>query len=369
MSTDPDLFALPPRAVLLHVGPHKTGTTAVQRSVFDARKALAGHGVVVPYDEPHPRSAVRAAIGHAAGSRGREASMAAWRAVADRVRRAQGERAFVSSEMLATADDERIAAIVGDLGADRVWVVITLRSLSHVLPSQWQQHLRNRETLSFDAWLERVLRQPTSRAAEDFWARHDHGALVRRWADRVGADRVVVVVADDRRPEHLLRCFERLLGAPGGTLREGPRTNRSFTVGEAELVRLLNLEASARSLPDADYTRLIRDDLCHRLQARTPPPGDARLRLPAVARDAVVQRQAAIVEEVRASGARVVGDLERLRVEPELAPPTAPPPLEEAVRLLSQLGRSHQALAAIRSLDVRAGLRHLTRGRRLRGGG
>ena len=34
-----------PRAVLLHVGPHKTGTTSVQRSVFDARERLAGHGV------------------------------------------------------------------------------------------------------------------------------------------------------------------------------------------------------------------------------------------------------------------------------------------------------------------------------------
>lgn len=359
MSIDPGSFVLPPQAVLLHVGPHKTGTTTVQGSAFDARKRLARHGVLIPYDEPHPRSAVRAATGHRGVPGGREPSMAAWQAVVGLVRQAHDKRVFVSSEMFATAEDGRVDEVIGDLGPDRVWVVITLRPLSRILPSQWQQLLRHRVTLSFHEWLDLVVRQPDSRVARDFWSRHDHGSLIRKWTRHVGADRVVVVVADDKRPESLIRCFEQLLGAPSGTLRLGQRTNRSFTVGEAELVRLLNVEASLQSIPDDRHDSLIRDGLCNRLQARTPHSSDARIELPGWAWESVKERQAAIVAEARSSGARVLGDVDRLCVEPSLASPSEPAPIEEVIRLLSRLSKSDQAMTAIRAFDIRSGLRHL----------
>ena len=40
--------ALPDGAVLLHIGPYKTGTTAIQVSLHQHRADLAAHGVLYP---------------------------------------------------------------------------------------------------------------------------------------------------------------------------------------------------------------------------------------------------------------------------------------------------------------------------------
>ena len=39
---------LPEGAVLLHIGPYKTGSTAIQQALFDQRDVLAEHGVLYP---------------------------------------------------------------------------------------------------------------------------------------------------------------------------------------------------------------------------------------------------------------------------------------------------------------------------------
>ena len=44
----PVVPALPPDAVLLHVGVHKTGTTAIQAALADARPELRRAGVLYP---------------------------------------------------------------------------------------------------------------------------------------------------------------------------------------------------------------------------------------------------------------------------------------------------------------------------------
>ena len=39
---------LPEDAILVHIGPHKTGTTAMQYAFFTAREELLQHGVLYP---------------------------------------------------------------------------------------------------------------------------------------------------------------------------------------------------------------------------------------------------------------------------------------------------------------------------------
>ena len=48
MSLLPDAPALPANGVLLHVGVHKTGTTAIQAALADARADLKAAGVSYP---------------------------------------------------------------------------------------------------------------------------------------------------------------------------------------------------------------------------------------------------------------------------------------------------------------------------------
>ena len=49
----------------------------------------------------------------------------------------------LSSEFFAEADDATARRVIADLGGARVHVVVTLRSLTRILPSQWQQYLQN----------------------------------------------------------------------------------------------------------------------------------------------------------------------------------------------------------------------------------
>ncbi|MET8242962.1 hypothetical protein ABZV31_00100 [Streptomyces sp. NPDC005202] len=53
--------ALPAGTRLLHIGPHKTGTTAVQGALFAARDAMRAHGVEFPAHSRHPMEAALAA--------------------------------------------------------------------------------------------------------------------------------------------------------------------------------------------------------------------------------------------------------------------------------------------------------------------
>jgi hypothetical protein len=53
--------ALPAGTRLLHIGPHKTGTTAVQGALFAAKEEMARHGVDFPAHSRHPIEAVLAA--------------------------------------------------------------------------------------------------------------------------------------------------------------------------------------------------------------------------------------------------------------------------------------------------------------------
>ena len=67
----------------------------------------------------------------------------------------------------------------------------------------------------------------------------------------------------------LLRVFESMLGLPAGFLVPGERAaNRSLTIAEAELVRLLNEEFSRRAWPHRDYARSLAKVLAIRCRQR-----------------------------------------------------------------------------------------------------
>jgi hypothetical protein len=152
--------SVPAGSVLLHIGPHKTGTTALQIALFDARKRMARDGVLFPSDVRHPRDAVRAAVG-VKGVRGERAPSAkAWTDLVERVAGAADSTFVLSSEIFANAPTAAIRRVVADLGAERVVIAVTLRPLARILPSQWQQHLYNRMTMPYEKWLQNVLTEP-----------------------------------------------------------------------------------------------------------------------------------------------------------------------------------------------------------------
>lgn len=332
--------ALPANAVLLHIGPHKTGTTTLQGAFHASRTGLAKHGVRYAGPGRHPMLAVLA-VTETPGRRGDPPpDRGLWDALVAEVHAASDERVVVSSEFFADAAPGVVEQVVDDLGRDRVHVVVTLRSLARILPSQWQQYVQNGLLVTWTDWLDRTLAKAYNgdafaeiKPTPSFWNRHSHGDLVARWAKVVGADNVTVVVLDESDRGMLFRTFESLLDVPSGSLTPDPDlTNRSLTAGEVELVRLLNEEFQRRNWNDALYGRFVRAGVAKKLLAlRRPDDAEPVTTVPRWGLERAADIGARAADQIRASGVRVIGDLAALSELPPADEPDRPPPLDPPV--------------------------------------
>jgi hypothetical protein len=303
--------------LLLHVGPHKTGTTSVQRAFASRRDLLAAHGVAYPGKSSAPHGAVIARLGthHGWYDELEPTSVRRWERFCETTRSLDAT-VVVSSEALCHADDVQATELCGELRPGPVRVVITLRPLAQLLPSSWQEYLKAGWGETYDEFLDEVLRRPsvTTGVFWSFWIRQDHGRLVERWSAAVGPDRVTVVVADPGRPALLLKTFEDLVGVPRNTLLDGRAdtgANRSLTVAECELLRRLNVDA--RGLLDWDtYNTVLRAGAFTALADRPVDVGAERLGLPLWARDEAHIRGRDAADRIRRTGVEVVGDLDTL---------------------------------------------------------
>jgi hypothetical protein len=306
---------LPENVVLLHIGVFKTGTTAIQGALFRARPGLAEHGVLHAGITRHPISAVLALTGLKARVGKPPPRMQQWDDLVAQVAAASDKRVVVSSEFFSGANDETARRAVRELGGPRVHVVVTLRPLVKIMPSQWQQYIRNRMTFSYEDWLDGMLNKPPySKPTPSFWQRHRHDALVERWASIVGPENVTVIVPDENDRGFLLHSFEELLGLPTGLLvAERDTENRSMTLGEIELVRQINREFLRNGWSDKLYRKFVRQGLTAQMQTnRTPAADEPRVTTPQWALDRAAEIGAAAADKLTALGVNIVGDVSTL---------------------------------------------------------
>jgi hypothetical protein len=315
-----ELEALPDGTRLLHIGPHKTGTTSVQRAFWDTRDLLAEHGVLWAGGLAHPMSAAMAAAGNQLATGQQGAGDERWAELAAEVRESTARMTVVSSEFFSDAPQSRVAGIVDALGAEQTRVVITLRPVTRILASQWQQYMQNQPLVKYvgnpdyEGWLDLVLNHPDQQdVSPSFWRRHRHDRLVEKWADAIGPERLVVVVVDDARPRDILTSFEQLTGLPVGLLQ--PReasANRSLTLPEVTMLRAFNAGWTDRGWSTADYTRYVRFGAVRHLMTRTPAAGEPPIRTPAWAVERANEIGAEMAANIARTGVRVNGDLSLL---------------------------------------------------------
>jgi hypothetical protein len=335
---------LPPDVVLLHVGPYKTGTTALQGAFHTGRERLAELGVHYAGAGRQPMLAALAMTGRPGRRGDPAASKRHWQDLCDDVRAARGKRIVVSSEFFSDASPEAAAQVVEGLGGDRVHVVVTLRPLGKLMPSQWQQYVQNGLRMRYSDWLDHMFNKPPyDKPTPTFWNRHDQANQVARWTQVVGPDRVTVVALDEADRGMLLRTFEAMLDLPTETLVPDNVSNRSLTLGEVEVVRLLNEEFRRRKWGDDLYGRFVRTGIAKKmLTQRRPQPGEPAITTPKWAQERAAERGAAAGAAITASGVNVIGDLASLgtvvRTESDDEEPPLDPPLPASAAAIALVG-------------------------------
>lgn len=324
-------------AILLHAGFHKTGTTALQSAFASSRSELLAAGVCYPGTLRSHHRAAMAVTGRTWGwgtRGGRPPKAAYWDELVTEATGHPG-RVVVDSEAFALARDEALDRIVAELGADRLHAVLTLRPFARLLASSYQQYLKYGLALPYPQWLEEVFAAPPAcPPSPNFWRRNDHAGVIARWAERLGPERVTVVVLDDADRSGMYRTFEALLGLPGALLVPDPAisaSNRSMTAAESEALRLINA-AGAREWTWSDYQNAVRRGAVMRMvEARRPGPDEPGLATPRWAVEAAQAVGRGTAQRVTELGVRVVGELDRLGDpipagdpdQPALLPPEA----------------------------------------------
>jgi hypothetical protein len=316
---EPNLL-VPAGSRIVHIGPHKTGTSGVQAALDLGRRDLERQGVHYASFGRHSMLAVLAALGLPSPWARDRRPPARWRweLLLRNVRMSKAERVILSSEFFSDATPASAARLVQELDPERVQILVTLRPIAKIIPSQWQQWVQNLVTTALDEWVDDLLAHAHDDQPNLFWRRHRHDQLIQRWADVVGPERVTAVVVDDRDHGMVLRVVERLTGLEPGTLAvPDDLTNRSLTLPEIEVIRAFNIAFKAQNLPRPLYSRVMRFGAASLLELGEPAGDEPRIELSEASIEPIEALAREIVDGIRSTGVRVVGDLDALTAVPK----------------------------------------------------
>ncbi|WP_062518256.1 hypothetical protein [Demequina gelatinilytica] len=310
--------------VLVHIGMHKSATTVIQRAAAASRAELEAQGVTYAGTVGNHDGGTQAIWQPVTPRDPDSPQERKWRRLCQQIGDAPGQ-VLISAEHLAGSGPKSIARMAQDLDTS-AQVVLTVRPLIDMVPSIWQQYVKERRTVAFPDWLEDVfLGERTSRTTPNFWRRHDLGDLVERWQAGFPDHPMAVLTLDKSRPSLLFDGFQELLGLEDGTLHDpsgdGYAANRGLSAEEVELVRSVN--AISHKYHDGYYP-MIRNGMVASLQrGRRPERDEGSIRVPSEWRDAIREVALEGIARARALGVREIGDLDRyadLGNEPTPAP-------------------------------------------------
>lgn len=323
------------RRLHLHIGPRKSGTTYLQNAMLEGDPLLRAAGLT------YPQKGVTGSLGlnHEAALLDASTTTPGSRAAALRValRRTKTD-AVLSGEAVATLTPSAAARLVSYLEVDAVHVIITARAISRVLPSTWQQGVRNGRLATFTTFLDSTVRHDEERTAQpdtwqedptqDFWRSQAIAELAERWRRICDDLTVVTVPVHDSSPATLWQRFLVALGLDSGTrpdleaVAPAPR-HEGISASEAQVLREIMVQLDNRGMAleeRAWWARRLVSGVFQERPSRGPsltlPPEYCAKAAQWAERD--VDGLKALVTTGRI---RLIGDVSDLRVD---APPPAP---------------------------------------------
>lgn len=305
------------KKVLIHVGFHKSGTTALQESLYLQREALLERGISYPNIKKKAHHRLAWALTQRAWgwkNRGGERTpVSVWERTVKQINSSKAETVVLSSEFFSELKPEKIEKIKRDISSREVTILFTIRPLAKLLGSSYQQYLKYGTKADYESWLHSVLDEPgVSKVNPTFWMRHMHGEVITKWAKVFGVENICVVVVDESKPELLFDAVNQILGVEKLLQPQETGSNRSLSVEEISLLLEIN-KLFPKEREWNEYLTFVRNGLIRELTDHIPvKPGQEKLLTPEWAVTKANSLAAASKEIIRNLGVRVYGDIESL---------------------------------------------------------
>ena len=346
--------------LLLHIGTQKSGTTYLQRALERLAVKLRDQDVLYPIRLVGKKEIYN----HEPASYGLlgrdhypwvpqvrvDAERPAWDALVKKVRE-WPETAIVSGEAISVVRRSGAEQLVSSLNVSDTQIIITARDLGRVIPSSWQQHIRNGRSSKMSAYIQTLANKRRGDLDADealwesdpdltFWRAYAIGSLVKRWQSVVGSDRVTVVTVPGREagPDALwmrfcegLRLREVLPANPPKV--DTLTANVGLTEAEVLLLAAFNKAVEGHGYDPKDV-RAVRMRMINEALTTRANRGKS-VALPLDRFELVRTWAQQDVTTLETSGARVVGDVAELLPSPG-AVETAGPDLDDLERAAGQ---------------------------------
>ena len=352
------------RSVFLHVGVAKTGTTYLQRLLFANRELLRANGVLYPGSRPAAHFLASMDLRESGfGGHDYPGAKGMWAKLTAEANAYDGNT-LISHETLARSRVKVIRKAVDGFDTDDVRVVLTTRDLGRQIPAVWQENVKNRNPQSYQEFLAGVLGDVPKALAVDadladdpaaepggsaasvqatsggFWRPQNLPGLVKRWAQVVGRDNVIVVTVPPKGAprDELWKRFAAAVELPDLPYSfDLVSENVSMGSAEAELLRRVTPYVS-EDVTWPTWEHRVKRRFAERTLAPLHTQGS--IVVPEGWHDAVRAISEEMISRLTKSRVRVVGDLDDLR--PRFAAVDGPLPDEVSDKALLDV-----ALAAL----------------------
>jgi hypothetical protein len=346
--------------LLLHIGTQKSGTTYLQRALERLAGKLRDQGVLYPIrlvgkkEIYNHEPASYGLLGHDhypwVPQVRVDAERPAWDALVKKVRE-WPETAIVSGEAISVVRRSGAEQLVSSLNVSDTQIIITARDLGRVIPSSWQQHIRNGRSSKMTAYIQTLANKRRGDLDADevlwesdpdltFWRAYAIGSLVKRWQSVVGSDRVTVVTVPGREagPDALWSRFCEGLRLREFLPADPPKVdtltaNVGLTEAEVLLLAAFNKAVEGHGYDPKDV-RAVRMRLINEALTTRANRGKS-VALPVDRFELVRAWAQQDVTTLETSRARVVGDVAELLPSPG-AVETAGPDLDDLERAAGQ---------------------------------
>lgn len=212
--------------ILIHIGPHKTGTTSIQTNLSDNKDHLKARGIHF-LDLAHMTGGVHRLADLLSTDRKVEAA-----SYLQELQLSEG-KIIISSENFSRLDAEQASSFISHFSGKRIKVVYFLRNPLDRIMSSWKERIKHGYRYTFLEYLSGQLARPFLNADINPAVHLD------RWAKAVGKENLDIVNYDTI--EDVAKYFsERYLGEALTVEAKSSRINASFDDFYTETLRALS---------------------------------------------------------------------------------------------------------------------------------